>query len=385
MAILAVNEHSFPFTKCGVVPATSFTVTNQTLVALDGANDAFAWVGDPPISGSLTTFYFRTGTTSSTSGPLNFDGRVEQLTNLRPNGTLHAANTNGAVSVADSDDNVWKECTLTSAATVTRGTPIGIRIQAPASGTFSMILSSLATNAGFLPGCANFPVAATDGNGDGTFDATVTASSPCLVLLIDGALYAPTGCIPYDTWASANFSSSSNPNEKALRIYSAVSRRIIGMRAYVGNVTAGADFTFSLWPDSASSQADGDALAQVSTDGDGVVGTTIDGWVERSFSSPVTIAADTAYWAGVRADTANNAACLVATLPTLGGTVATQATPGGTQMYYGSRQWSAGSAPAFTPDTAAFIFIELICDGIDVGSSGGGLLRHPGMSGGLSA
>lgn len=364
MTIQSVQSFLYPDWHIGYPVLTAPTLTMQTAATLDAASEAFMWCGDAPATGSLTDVYFRIGTTAITSGPLNFDVRIEQVTNGRPNGSLLAANTNGNAAIADTDDNSWKSAALTSAASVTRGTPIGIVVKAPGSGTFSVIWSMLAS---LVPPATSWPLVGSDTDSNGTYDSIQTVGSPCLLVKIDGVIYHLRGCIPYDSLAMSAYNSGSSPDEKALRIVSPVPLRVVGMEAFISNAAAGADFTFSIWPDSASSQSDGNALVQVAHDGDAVVGTTQDGFVARYFASAVTLSAGTVYWAGCRADTANNIAVAVFTLPSITGVGA--AAPGGSNFYMGTRAWSAGSAAAFTTDTSSIPLIRLIVDGIDDGVS----------------
>lgn len=371
MTIQSINPFVFPDWHSGYPTLTAPTVTMQTCSTLDGANDAFMWCGDAPATGNLTDFYFRIGTTSVTSGPLNFDGRVETVSNGRPTGTLFNTNTNGAISIGDTDDNTWKTCTLTAAASVTRGTSlIGLVVKAPGSGTFSVIINGLSNNNGQFPPPGNWPVAGSDANGDGTYEAMQTSVSPALLVKISGTIYHLGGCSPWDSVSSVIYNNGSATDERAMRIYSPVPMRIIAIEAFISNAAAGADFTLTLWPDSAGTQTDADALAQAAHDGDAVLMTTQDGWVRRYFPTAVTIAANTVYWAACRADTANNIGLFVGVFPSITGVGS--AGHGGAEFYLGGRSWSAGSASTFSPDATSQPFIRLIVDGLDDGAGAGG-------------
>jgi hypothetical protein len=383
MTIQTVPRSYFPDWRASRLNSTAFSTTFLTLATLDGASDAVMWAGDSPVTDSLTVVYFRTGVVSVTSGPLNFEVRIETVSNGRPTGTLYDTNTSATVAIADTDDNVWKTATLTAAASLTRGTPFAIVIKAPGSGTFSVIIAGVPPNSGTQPICANWPVCGVDTDGNGTYDSMVVASAPCLVPKIGSTPCQLEGCAPWDSLAISNFNSSSTPDAKALRYNDAVPRRVIGVEVLMANVSAGSDFTFSIFPDSGSSQSDADALAQTAHDGDGTVGTTQDGWVQRFFASAVTLSANTTYWIEVRADTANNLAVVVATVPSISAFLV--ATPGGSSCYLGTRSWSAGSAPAYTQDSTSVPFIRLIVDGLDDGAGGGSsaVLGAPNLRGNM--
>ena len=378
MTIQTVDKYPWPWSEIARIHTASLSATISTAATLDGANDAVCWVGDPPATGNLTDVYIRSGAVAITSGPLNFDMRIEQLTNLRPNGTLWDTDTNIAVAVTDTGmDSAWITCTLTAAAAVTKGTPIGIRWQAPGAGAFSFQVAGWisGTQAAPWPAISNFPNGSIDTNGDGTFEA-VTSVSYCMAVKIGGVVYGLDGCSVLETQPNTAFNSGSASDEYALRIYSPVPRRIIGMEAFVGNVAAGGDFTLSLWPNSAGNQTDSDALAQGSIDGDGMPVTTYDGWCRKYFATAVTLSANTAYWAGCRADTANNISLV---LPTVSDAIYLPALYGA-EIYGGSRAWDNGApntAPAFTTLGTTIPWIRLIVDGHDDGAGGGGGAVNP--------
>lgn len=365
MTIQTVPRFYWPDWRASRLNTTAISTTFLTFATLDGASDAAMWAGDSPATGNLTAVHFRTGVVSVTSGPLNFDVRIETVADGRPTGTLFGTNTNATVSIATTDDNIWISATLTAAASVTRGSPFAIVIKAPGAGTFSVIIAGVPPNSGTTPVSANWPVAGADTDGNGTYDSMVVASAPCIVANIGGTLHQLEGCAPWDSLAISNFNSGSSPDEKALRYNEPVPRRVIGMEVLAANVSAAGDFSLTIWPDSGSAQTDANALAQVAHDGDAVVGATQDGWVQKFFATAVILSANTTYWAGIRADTANNIAILTGGLPAITGIGA--ATPGGAQCYLGTRAWSAGSANAFSTDTATVPFVRLICDGLDDG------------------
>lgn len=383
MAIQTVPRFSLPDWRSAQIGVTGFAsgaLGAAATATLDGASDAFALTFCPPVAGDLEAFAFRTVTVSVTSGPLDFDGRIESVgTNGRPSGTLLDTDSNGAISVADTDDNVIKTCTLTTPVAVTPGTPIAIRVNAPGSGTFSVTNGGF-VGSGFTWTPNGFPLYMVDTNGDGTFDAFGATLAPVIIVQIDGVWYPIDACWPFSAMNLTNYTSASNPNERAVRIEYANGVQVCGMRAYIGNLSGTGSVTFTVWPDSASAQTDADALRQVVLDSDLYSGNTQDNWMYASFA-PFTVAAGSVIWAGVRRDSATNGSLLHCTFIT----GAEEANPAfSDQFYLGTRNWSAGSANAFTPDTTQIPMIELLCNGQDVGggSSGGGirLAGHGGLA-----
>lgn len=353
---------------------TSLASTSQACATIDAANEKMAVLCHCPVSGSLTDIAFRTQTVSVTSGPLNFDVRLETVVSGRPSGTLWATNTNGNASIATTDDNVWKTVTLTAAATVTKGEPIGIVIKAPGSGTFSVTWGGFtAVNAG----SGQFPCLLQDiAPADGTYDTTaVVDRAPSLAVKVDGVWWRIEPWAAVDAMQLGSFSNASGIDEVALRFVCPFGMRACGAVLYTYNMAAGAYFTVSLWPDSASSQTDADSIAQVAMSQTLWGGTTQDGIITVFFQQSPTLAINEVYWLGMRADTA--------TAVTMVGVQATsvalmEAMVAGASGYEGQRKWTAGSAPAWTTFTTTTPLFALIVDGVDTTSGGLSAIGHAG-------
>lgn len=355
--------------------STSLSVTAAAQVTLTTNNGQVCILCYAPFAGSLTDFTVRTQTVSVTSGPLNFDFRVESVTNGRPSGSLLGTNSNATVSVATTDDNVWKTATLTTPVTVTQGQLIALVIKCPAAGTFSFTLGGFAN---LQATTGNFPCVLTDSAGDGTYETLASGAAPSVAVKIGGSYRRVAPLLPIDLATAPAFGSATSPDEYALRLLSPVKLRIKGACVVLGNVAAGGDFTVSLWPDSAGSQTDANALVQVACDGDLMGNTTNDGCFNVVFPTSIELDANTPYWLGVRADTANTIIVYQAT--TLSATLMT-AWPGGIETYGGSRTWTAGSANAFTHftnDNGSPFFAGLF-DGIEAG----GVRYRPNLRGGM--
>ena len=352
---------------------------------LDSTTDALAWIGKSYVSDSIATIYFRTGTIPAGGGD-TVDVRIETVSNGRPTGTLWSANGTGAapnitVAIADSDDNVWKTATLTNAAVLIPGDEFAIVIISSA-GTPNILLN--ASGPGLAGVHGHYPLLLQNATGAYAAPATNGGFQWIVNMTTAGIIYIP-GLSPCDGAATLTaFNSGSNPNERALKFQVPFTCRCIGVRAWIANVAAGANFTVSLWD--ATGDTDAEALAQVTEDGDFALSTTQDGYVEVYFPTAVTLAINTVYYAGVRPDTANSVTVPALTTAGTGQPAnSVRAFPGDTagNQHVATRLWTAGTAGAWTATTTTMPMISLILDQLGDGVSGGGLLTHPGMSGGM--
>lgn len=336
-------------------------------LTFDSTSDRLAYVGRSPVTDSLTTVYFRTATVTTGS---TLDVRIETVSNGRPTGTLWATNTNVTVVVADTDDNAWKTATLTAAASLTIEDEFAIVI-VNSSGTPNMQLVSLPAGLGTGMNGGQYPLRLQD-TGAGTW-ATVDGLEWICQFSTAGVVHMP-GLFPVSGAGTiTSFNSGTSPNERALRFQVPFACRARGIRVPIFNVAAGANFTISLW-DSAG-DVDGEALAQVSMDGDFAISTTADGYVDVFFS-PVTVSINTTYYIGVRADTANSLGVGEIANSTISN--ALRALPGvNAQTYLATRTWTAGTAGAWSTTTTTLLLAHLIIDQHDDGAGSGGLAAVP--------
>ena len=355
---------------CGSVcwpPQMITSVINSALaggpITFDSSTDRLAYVGISSVTDTLTTIYWRAGTI--TSAPV-LDVRVETVSNGRPSGTLWAANTNG--SCTPSGANTWQTVTLTSAASLTPGDQFAI-VFVYSSGTANFQFTVASTVLLVNP-MAHIPVILQD-TGGGTWGAPTTVAPLCMFVEFGtaGVRYLPNLC-PIDLSITLTaFNSGSAADEYALKVVPPFKCRVIGIRAWLANIAAGANFTVSLWP--SSSTTDSDALGQCAFDGDMAISTSQDGAVD-SFFDPVTLTAGNTYYLGVRADTANNLS--VPRIPTPSGiTDSMKALPPQDASFTEySRAWSAGSAGSWTQAANNYIPFSLLIDQLDDGAGGGG-------------
>lgn len=328
----------------------------------DSASDRLAWVGNSTVTDTLSTVYFRTGTV--TTG-CTVDVRIETVTNGRPTGTLFGTNTNVTVVIADTDDNVWKTATLTAGASLTKGDQFAI-VMVVSSGTPNLQI-------GGVPGAFSqssdglYPITLQD-TGAGTW-AGITGLLWIAEFTTAGPTYLPRLYANNGAGTITSFNSGTSPNERALRFQVPFTCRVAGLRIWMFNVAAGADSTASIW--NTTGTTDAAALAQKSLDGDFPTSTTIDGCVDFIFPTPVTLSVNTTYYAGLRADTANNIG--LGSYANASVTNAVRAMAGvNAQTYLSTRVWSAGTAGAWTDTTTTVPFIYLLIDQLDDGASAGG-------------
>ena len=369
--------------SCGIVPWPTLPIRQDLQSSTFGANnitvdsdtDRIAWVGRAPYTDTLTTLYFRTGTVTTGA---TFDVRIETVTNGRPSGTLFAANTNISVVVADGDDNVWKTATFTAAPSFTVGDEFAIIFVVDTAGATPNMQFAVQPS-GTVSMSGTYPLCLQDA-GAGTWASGIQAWEWIAEFGTLGVAPVP-GLIPVTAGGTiTSYDSASTPDEIALRFQVPFKCRVSGIQALLFNIEAGGDFTASLWD--AAGDIDAEALAQTTEDGDVAISTTADGIMTFFFASPVTLTANTTYYAGIRADTANNIGLGEMSNSTV--TNAMRALVGyNAQCYRGSRSWTAGTAGAWTDVTTTVPMIALILDQLDDGAGGGGLLTHPGMSGGM--
>lgn len=366
---------------------TTSTGLGVSSLTFDSTTDRVAYVGRAYQADSINKIYFRTGTVT-TGDTVRL--QIESVTNGRPSGTIIAAGASGTVAIADTDDNVWK--------TVTIGTPYTFSV----GEEFAIVLthSSGSTPNLQLTG-ANFELA---GWGGGLYPSTLqdtgagswSTSHPLtgsqlewVVEMSSAGVVTMPGLCPLNGAGSVTaFNSTSNPNERALKFVAPMKMHVIGMTVAMLNVASGADYKLSIWDATDNPGASPTPLAQTATiDGDFAYSATADGLVHQFFPEPVTLDAGTTYYAGIKPETANNLSVLY--LDAAGTGAAANAIRafglGSVTAHLATRQWVSTDPGAWTDTTTTLPAISLIIDQLDDGASagGGGLLTHPGMSGGM--
>lgn len=282
-----------------------------------------------------------------------------------PSGTLWATDTNGTSGTITTNSNPL--VALTAAASITKGQVFCVKL-AYASGT-SQVISQIST---FM-----MPI----GHGGLTYQVANTGTptkSPlttnCAAIALGSSstnFYQVPGAIPASAVTASTFNNT-NAAKRGLRFTIPMNCRAIGMRWY--NANASGDYNAALYSDA------GSELSSSSTAFDGdhnAAGNN--GPLTVYFDNTVTLTAGTTYRIAIEPTSATNV--VVATI-TLVSANYRGASPAGTTAHYttfASSSWTDTATDQIT-------LMDLIIDQIEDGSgSGGGLMRHPGMAGGMAA
>lgn len=339
----------------------SFSGLSGGTLTLDSTTDAVAWVGKSPLTDTLTTVYFRTGTIAASGGD-TVDVRIETVSGGRPTGSLFGTDTNITVAVADTDDNVWKTATLTGAASLSAGDEFAIVVISSA-GTPTITLYASSPNFHLN----QYPIILQNATGAYAAPATNTGSLPFIVQFGTAGVVGLQNLLPLD--GDPAVTNIGNGNERAAKFQVPYKCRVTGFGVVMGNFAANSGFTGSIWP--ASSTTDADALGQITLDGDFPYSTSDDGFVEFHLDAAVTLSKDTTYYMGVRQDTAANGAHYSCTSPS-GITNSMRGFFLPTNNFHlATRTWTAGSAGAWTDAANTHPFMYLIIDQVDDGTGTG--------------
>jgi hypothetical protein len=198
-------------------------------VALDAENEALGFVCQAPKAGSIDRIGFRTAAIT-TGGTVTCTIQGVSAATGDPDGTPIGS---GTLAIADSDDNTWKECTLGTPATVTRGQLIAVVVTVPSG--FAGNLSELGTIIDWIGGW-QFPY-------QSTFQGGAWAKSlnaPCVAVRYSDETYGPLGTMPVSALAATTFNSGSTPDERGLKFTLPFPARLSGVvlnGIYAGGAT----------------------------------------------------------------------------------------------------------------------------------------------------
>jgi hypothetical protein len=182
--------------------------TTFSTATLDADGEKYAWIFQAPKSGTIDRLAFRTGVIT-TGGTV--DVRLETVSDTTgdPSGSLQATNTNAALAIADGDDSIWKEATLTAGATVTKGDVLAA-VLVVATG-FSGNLTSMGNVMDYGAGW-QFPY--DDHFAGGAW--TKGGQAACWVVRYNDGTYPPIGTVPALSISNSPFNSGSSPDERGL-------------------------------------------------------------------------------------------------------------------------------------------------------------------------
>lgn len=327
---------------------------NQT-IALTAAGDKLACVFQAPATGNMTGGYFGVGTVT-TGDTLDLRAETVSTTDGNPTGTLISTTTNAAVVLATSDSNKAMPFTFTSAAPTTKGDIVTVVIvNGSTPGSFTV--NRYGDDTGGLPYTTSFAAAAW----------TKSNTSCILAVSYGGTYYYIPGVYPFGLTSGAtsigsqSLTTSTTPDEWALRFLNQVKARLIGFWAWVG-INASASFELRLY-DSANTTIAG----PISVDPDIKVSTSVMTY-DFLLPTPVMLSAATWYKLSALPLSTNTLNVGYAYVPTA---AAMNQLDGGTNAYLGTRTDGAttgGSENGWTWDTTRRPMLGLIFDQFDDGT-----------------
>lgn len=322
-------------------------------LTLNVASEVAGYIFKFPKAGNVDRVIYSLGAVSITSGPLNFDARLEGLSSTGLNsGVLLGTNSNGADSIADTDDNTQREITLTDAVAVTKGQDGAFVLAAPGSGTFSVELRQAG---GDFTG--KFPYAFND--------SSKTARVPFFLLRYDDGTYvAPAGCYAIRAIGSSTITSATNPDEIGNRFQYPFPCKIDAISMLL-NPNSSADFTVRIYDDS------NNVLLEQTFDSDNHVDYG-DGSMTFDLDDEIEVAANTWYRVTIRPSASNHQLYYYE----VGSTSYLDAMEGGQNIYATSRENDGG----WTNTTNRRYFISTRLSALDDGAGGGGVF---GLQGGF--
>ena len=341
---------------------TELALQSATMDIIDAASESAGLVFKAPDTGSLTDIGF--GMSPVTTGA-TVDVRLETVSlaegNGNPTGALFGLNTNASKVIAGTDDHKWLTATLTAAASVTIGDNMAIQIVNPATsfgnmeffGTIPFIQDSA------HPYTAAFLNAAWVKRSRGGSYA----------VKIGGVWYNVGGLAPWCVVAGGTITTGAL--EAGNKIVVPFKCQVNGFKAAAVN-WAGIDSVGTLY------SSDGTTVLRQSTTYDKDVKSSASGQPQTFVFAPVALNAGDTVYACV--STAGASITLFGLQTNVNANM-TGLVSGGANIYKVAR--AAVGSGAFTETNTDRLSIMLCLNQIDNGAGGGGLLVHPGMTGGL--
>lgn len=272
-ALIDLDQHLMMPSPWGLNHNVSLAWTNVTINANNIAGNVF----QATRAGSLTKVGFYV---VSCSANATVDVRVETVgADGNPTGTLVGATTNVNFNITTSMTNVWQEVTLTLPATITRGQMLAVVISNTVSpGTF--IIGAPGTSAGQwqLPYSDLFTASWAKG-----------ASPYSMGVMVDGTWMRVPGMFPVNGLGITGYGSTTNPDERGIKITLPFKARALGVWASDYAVGSSSDFAWKVYDDT------GAALINKTWDPDHRSNLNSNGRNTFYFDSPLTIEANRAY------------------------------------------------------------------------------------------
>lgn len=335
-------------------PHPPLQATSVTSVNINTTTGRIAVVFQAPATDTMTGFSFALA--SVTTGCV-LDCRLETVgTDGNPTGTLVATNTNGSVTVADTDDYLWKTATFTASASLTKGALYALVVQYSSGSTPNLNLSAYTTAGGAY--YTGIPYILTYAASSWTYQTTPIWF--CGLLRFGSNYYNVESFFPAIVGTAPAFNNTSTPNVQGMRFTLPFPAKIKGVYVYVDG---DAPYDVNLYDSDGTTK-----LAAFSiTDAD-YPPTTAGRSMRIIFSSPITLAKNTNYWIGIEPTSSTN---IVLNNPVMG-----DAAWIGASWFLSSTYAQSASAKdpsgtgSWTEDGTILPSIALILSAVDDGISG---------------
>lgn len=347
-------------------------------VTLDAAEEFLALIIQVPKSGTLKKIGWYCGTVSGTSYTLKISveavaesvGQPVATTNTSK--TLYASGAESAdITNLSSNANNFTSINGSSGISVTAGDLIAITFRLIAASDSSIALTrgvSIFT----IGSGINAPYSAAYINGAWN----LSSNAPAIDLEYSDGISVPDNCHVVSTNVSNQFNSSTNPNRRGIKFRYPFRCRITGL-LFIGDIDYATDILMY----------DSDEYTVVSgfpITINPLKRRVVDyGLYNITLSSRVTIEANTWYRIVLLPTTTSSISFILSNPADDGSVLAIDAYPEKNDAIYTCRNGAPSSGDHAWTDRNYKPCIAVIIDGIDV-SSGGGLMIHPGMSGGMN-
>ena len=348
------------------------TTVSSTATTLDATSDSYAVVFDAEEDATITHVCFRQGTATGTPGNLRVGIQGVNTSGIEDGTWLGGGSGYGDYTPVSGNNNTIVTVTLGASVSLQRGSQYAI-VCDPESGTWdgSNRVTITILWSGLDPVYSN-PYYNVGGS--------KMSSGPQRSMYLMRSSSRSYGMDPFQTTATLSFNSGSTPDEAGLRWTmpsgAGSTYQVVGLRFAAQFVTSGAyTVTMRLY------DTDGSTVLQ---------NRTIDVRNTYNFTQDARIFF---FDEDTLADLDFGSEYTATLLPddTAGGfshtfRYMTLASAGDTTVWTpGEIQWvERTNAGAWTETPTRVPLMDLIVRGIDPGASGGGLLRHPGMKGGLN-
>lgn len=347
------------------------TNVSTSVILLDAADEACAQICIAPKAGNIDRIKYRLATVT-TGATLNV-----ALEAVGSNGlpaftkALFGTNTEASSVVAGTDDDSWKEVTLTAAGAVTRDQMFAIVIRNPNSSPGNL---NIATRHGTNP--------VIHSSGGRVRSATALGAPPTVFsdnnqvsLMVafrydDGTWHTAVGTVVFGSGSSTQFTSGSATNRRGNRFKVPFKATAAGAWVFMMNCAVAASFHIKLYDDSGTEIASSEEMS-----GAYMSSTTVDHWFPCFFTTAYTLAADTWYRIALVPSSANN---LTLGNMDCGDADIKSAALGGANMYrtlYTSGAWDDTGTTAFED------IIVLLSEFDDATGGGGGTVFVPQLAG----